>query len=178
MTRPFADPLDLSQSLDVLTSILIWLEEVHGLGYAVNDLKNGNLMISRRGQLKGIDLDAYSPIRDPLDRVGDFFYLAVSLVLLLLNVSRLHGKPMVGCEGALESTQALRNALQSNWEFGNLGQMSGGRVQTAEAIDLLVDLIERSQHGIYAHHSDQFTADINRLIWLKRNIFASEIVLD
>ncbi len=178
MTRPFADPLDLSQTLDLLTSVLIWLEEVHSLGYAVNDLKNGNVMISRRGQLKGIDLDAYSPIRDPLDRVGDFFFLAVSLVLLLLNVSRLHGKLMVGCEGALESPAALRTALQGNWEFGDVAEMSGGRVQTEEVVDLLVDLIQRCQHGAFAHHPDQFTEDINRLIWLKRLVFASEIVLD
>jgi DNA-binding helix-hairpin-helix protein with protein kinase domain len=47
--------------MDLLTSIVLWLEEVHALGYAVNDLKNGNLMVSRRGQLKGIDLDTYSP---------------------------------------------------------------------------------------------------------------------
>ncbi len=178
MTRPFADPLDLSQSLDLMTSILIWLEEVHSLGYAVNDLKNGNLMISRRGQLKGIDLDAYSRIRNPLDRVGDFFFLAVSLILLLLNISRLHGKPMVGCEGALESPDILRTALQANWEFGDVAQLSEGRVQNEEVIDLLVDLIQRAQHGVYAQQSDQFSADIDRLIWLKRRALSTEIVLD
>ncbi len=91
MTQPFVDPLTLSQTLDLLTSILLWLEEIHQLNYAVNDLKNGNLMVSRRGQLKGIDLDSYSLIVDPLDRATDYFFLAVSLVLLLLNINKPRG---------------------------------------------------------------------------------------
>ena len=178
MTRPFIEPLNLSQSLDLLTSILLWLEEVHQLDFAVNDLKNGNLMVSRRGQLKGIDLDSYSAITSPMDRVTDYFFLAVSLALFLLNIAKRREKPMVGCEGLLQSRDLLQSTLRDSWSFGDVSQLSHGRVPTAEVIDLLVDLIERSRNHSYANDPAAFTQDIDRLIRLKRNIFATEIVLD
>jgi hypothetical protein len=178
MTRPFLDPLSLSQTLDLLTSILLWLEEIHQLNYAVNDLKNGNLMISRRGQLKGIDLDAYSLISDPMDRATDFFFLAVSLLLLLLNIKKARDEPMIGCEGLMRSRDTLREALSGSWPFADVAQLSDGRVVTAQTIELLVDLIQRSRDHSYALAPDLFTADIDRLITLKRAIFGTEIVLD
>jgi hypothetical protein len=178
MTRPFLDPLNLSQALDLLTSILLWLEEIHQLNYAVNDLKNGNLMVSRRGQLKGIDLDAYSLITNPMDRVTDFFFLAVSLLLLLLNIKKAHDEPMFGCEGLMHSRESLRDALGGTWPFADVGQVSSGRVTTDQTIELLVDLIQRSRDHSYAQAPDLFTDDIDRLITLKRTIFGTEIVLD
>ena len=144
MTRPFTDPLNLAQTLDLLTSILLWLEEVHQRDFAVNDLKNGNLMISRRGQLKGIDLDAYSPIKGTTDRVTDFFFLATSLTMLLLNLYRTTAEPLIGCEGLLQLRDALREAIQRSWAFGDVSAVSDARVETVEVIDLLVDLIERA----------------------------------
>jgi serine/threonine protein kinase len=178
MSRPFVDPLELSQTLDLLTSILLWLEEIHRLNYAVNDLKNGNLMVSRRGQLKGIDLDSYSPITDPLDRATDFFFLAFSLLLLLLNINRSRYEPMAGCEGLLQSRDALLQSLVQAWPFGDVAQLSSGRVASLELLELLVDLIDRSRTGVYAHAPDRFSGDIDRLISLKRRIFSAEIVLD
>lgn len=178
MGRPFVAPLDLSQVLDLLTSILLWLEEIHQLDYAVNDLKNGNLMVSRRGQLKGIDLDSYCFTQDPMGRVTDFFFLAVSLTLLLLNINRFRGEPMTGCEGLLKSRHALLGALHVAWPFGNVADLSNGRVETGETIELLADLIERSRNHSFAHDPDLFSRDIDRLVMLKRAIFSSEIVLD
>ena len=178
MTHPFTDPLDLAQTLDLITSILLWLEEIHDLGYAVNDLKNGNLMISRRGQLKGIDLDAYSVISEPTDKATDFFFLAVSLLLLLLNVKRPRDEPMTGCEGMMQSRDKILTGLQNSWELGNVARISKGRVETEQIIALLVDLIERSRYHAYAKTPDLFSADIDRLIALKRTIFSNEIVLD
>ena len=59
----FTRPLSLGRFLDLLTSVLLWVEEIHNLNYAVNDLKGGNIMIGRRGQLKGIDMDSYAQCR-------------------------------------------------------------------------------------------------------------------
>ncbi|MCU0959333.1 MAG: hypothetical protein MUF48_04450 [Pirellulaceae bacterium] len=178
MARPFLEPLNLAQMLDVLTSILLWLEEIHQLNYAVNDLKNGNLMVSRRGQLKGIDLDAYSPITSPTDRMTDFFFLAVSLVLFLLNVARPQDQPLRGCTGLLQSPAALRDAVTHAWSFGDVAAASAGRVTTEEVLDLMLELIDRSRDHAFANDPALFTRDIDRLILLKRRIFATEIVLD
>jgi len=48
MNQPFEHALSTATVLDLLTSVLLWLEDVHSIGYAINDLKNGNLMMSRR----------------------------------------------------------------------------------------------------------------------------------
>jgi len=41
--------------LDLLTSVLLWMEGVHAIGYAINDLKNGNLMMNPARAAEGID---------------------------------------------------------------------------------------------------------------------------
>jgi hypothetical protein len=135
-------------------------------------------MISRRGQLKGIDLDAYSLITDPMDRVTDFFFLAVSLVLLLLNIKTHRSEPMASCSGVMQSRDTLITALTQAWPFRDVGEISNGRVATHDTIELLVDLIERSRSHAYAMAPDIFSEDIDRLIALKRTIFGTEIVLD
>ena len=80
---PFVAPPGLGHIMDLLTSTALWLEEVYSLGFAVNDLKNGNAMMSRRGQFKAIDLDSYSRIFSHLDKLTDFFFLAVSSLQLV-----------------------------------------------------------------------------------------------
>jgi hypothetical protein len=55
---------------------------------------------------------------------------------------------------------------------------SAGRVATQEVLDLLLELIERSRDHAFANDPALFTRDIDRLILLKRRIFATEIVLD
>ena len=54
MALPFTHALSPAMVLDLLTSVLLWMEDVHAIGYAINDLKNGNLMMSRRGQLRAL----------------------------------------------------------------------------------------------------------------------------
>jgi hypothetical protein len=135
-------------------------------------------MVSRRGQLKGIDLDAYGPIQDPMDRATDFFFLAISLLLLLLNINKTRDQPMTGCEGLLRSRDTLLEGLTAAWPFDDVAQISDGRVETEETIELLADLIERSRNHSFAKDPDLFSQDIDRLISLKRTIFATEIVLD
>src|SRR3982750_617652 len=106
--------------LDLLTSVLLWLGEVHGVGFANNDLKNGNLMMSRRGQLKGIDLDSYSKTHSPKDKMTDFMFLAVSLILLLFNAPLSDRGRNVPWQELIESEERLRLGLASAWPFGNV----------------------------------------------------------
>jgi hypothetical protein len=178
LALPFAEALSLSQTLDLLTSLLLWLEEIHHLGYANNDLKNGNLMVSRRGQVKGIDMDSYSPTFSPLDRVTDFYFLAVSLMLFFLNLSSRDENPKVINEDDLRSRDTIRDLIDRHWPFRDVQRISRGRAENAEVVDLLADIIHRSRNQSYAREPEEFTAAIDRLIHLKRTIFAGEIVLD
>ena len=121
--------------LDLLTSVLLWLEEVHQVNYAINDLKNGNLMMSRRGQLKGIDLDSYAPVHSPRDKVTDFMFLAVSVVLLLLGAKGSFRELRMPWEELIESEERLRAGLLQAWRF-----IADSRDQaTAERLDNLED---------------------------------------
>src|SRR6516225_12281501 len=97
--------------LDLVSSILLCLMEVHGLRYAINDLKNGNLMMSRRGQLKGIDLDSYAPVHSTRDKVTDFMFLAVSLVLLLSSAGGRAPSPGLPWEELIKDEARLRDGL-------------------------------------------------------------------
>jgi len=175
---PFTDPLSLSQSMDVLTSTLLWLEECHGLNYAINDLKNGNLMISRNGQLKGIDLDTYSPVFTPLDKLPDFFFLAITVLLFVLRVFTGGDDEEVKAGGLLNDPKALRATLEKFWRFGNLEQLTHGRVENEEVIQWILKLINKSRDGTFAHEPESFTASIDQLIHMKRGLVNEEMVLD
>ncbi|MDA3875395.1 MAG: hypothetical protein PF795_15720 [Kiritimatiellae bacterium] len=178
MSLPFTDPLSLSQSLDVITSTLLWLEEVHGLNFAINDLKNGNLMISRNGQLKGIDLDTYSPVYTPLDKLPDFFFLAITMLMFMLRVITGGDDEHIKAGGLLSDPKALEQFLKSNWRFGDLTHLSHGRVHTEEVIHWFMNLINHSRDGSFAHEPEMFTACIDQLIHMKRGLVNEEMVLD
>jgi hypothetical protein len=128
--------------------------------------------------LKGIDLDAYSPTKDPLDRATDFFFLSVSLALLLLNIRKSRDEPMTTCEGLLRSRDRLLAALREHWPFGDAGQISNGRIGTDETVEFLAELIERGRNNSFAYNPDLFSNCIDRLAALKSSIFHTEIVLD
>ncbi len=174
---PFTHALSPAMLMDLITSVLLWLDEVHELGYASNDLKNGNLMMSRRGQVKGIDLDSYGVARSPKDKMTDFMFLAVSLVLLLFNapVTTRGGRPW---EQLLESEDELRRALRAAWPFGDVVAVSAGRVQPEEMLALFVDLVFRSRRLVYSREPSLFTSDIVRLMDTKRRLLAEEFVID
>lgn len=178
MSKPFTRPLGLSQAMDVMTSTLLWLEECHNLGYAINDLKNGNLMLSRRGQLKGIDLDTYSPIRTPLDKLPDFFFLAVTLLLFVLRVMTQGHDEDIRASGLLGDMKELDRLLREIWRFGDLGALTEGRVESGEVLQWLVGVIDGSRNGEFAHEPEAFTGAIDGLIRLKRGIVNEEMVLD
>ena len=120
MALPFTHALSPAMVLDLLTSVLLWMEGVHEVGYAINDLKNGNLMMSRRGQLKGIDLDSYAPVHSPKDKVTDFMFLAVSVILLLFSAPVANRGRNVPWEELIESEAQLRAGLIEAWPFGNV----------------------------------------------------------
>jgi hypothetical protein len=164
--------------MDILTSTLLWLEECHGLNYAINDLKNGNLMISRNGQLKGIDLDTYSPVFTPLDKLPDFFFLAITILLFILRVFTGMNEEEVKAGGLLNDPKALRAILEEFWPFGNLREITHGRVENDEVIEWILKLINHSRDGTFAHEPESFTASIDHLIHMKRGLVNEEMVLD
>jgi hypothetical protein len=177
-TSPFTQRLSANMALELLTSVLLWLEEVHQGGFASNDLKNGNLMVSRRGQLKGIDLDSYSAVHSPKDKMTDFMFLAVSLVLLLFSPPIARGTVIAHWEELIESEAKLRAGLREAWPFGDVERQSDGRVDPQELSDVLVDLVQRSRHLVYAKRPDVFAADIVRLMDVKRRLLFEEFVID
>jgi hypothetical protein len=178
LASPFTQALSPAMVLDLITSVLLWLEEVHQVGFANNDLKNGNLMMSRRGQLKGIDLDSYSKTHSPKDKMTDFMFLAVSLILLLFSAPVSDRGRNVPWEELIESEARLRLGLTNAWPFGDVAALSQGRVSREELTDLFVDLVQRSRQLVYAKHPELFGRDIARLLDLKRRLLFEEFVFD
>ncbi len=178
MALPFTHALSPAMMLDLLTSVLLWMENVHELGYAINDLKNGNLMMSRRGQLKGIDLDSYAPAHSPKDKVTDFMFLAVSAILLLFSAPVINRGRTVAWEALIENEARLRAGLIEAWPFGNVEQASDGRVSREELTNVLVDLVHRSRHLIYTKRPELFSEDIARMVNLKHRLLIEELVID
>ncbi len=178
LASPFTQALSPAMVLDLLTSVLLWLEEVHQIGFANNDLKNGNLMMSRRGQLKGIDLDSYSKTHSPKDKMTDFMFLAVSLILLVFNAPVTDRDRGVPWEELIESEERLRARLVAAWPFGDVEALSQGRVSHQDLTNLVVDLVQRSRQLVYAKRPDVFGQDIARLLDLKRRLLYEEFVFD
>jgi hypothetical protein len=178
MVAHFTRPLSLAHFLDLLTSILLWVEEIHNLNYAVNDLKGGNIMIGRRGQLKGIDMDSYSPVATRIDLLTDFFFLAMSLWLFLRFIQGDARPWQAGDDRQLRSRDSIRALLSNTWPFGDVSQISRGRLSKDEVLDLLTDLIYRGRKGVYVEEKGLFAADIERLIRLKRTLLLEEMVVD
>jgi hypothetical protein len=178
LSLPFAHALSPAMLLDLLSSVLLWLNDVHEVNYAINDLKNGNLMMSRRGQLKGIDLDSYAPVHSPRDKVTDFMFLAVSLVLLLLSARGAALTPRIPWEELIENETRLRQGLMDAWPFGDVAALSDGRVSETELLNVLVDLVHRSRRLVYTKRPDLFTEDLQRLISIKRRLLPEEMIID
>jgi hypothetical protein len=175
---PFTHPLSPAMVLDLMSSILLCLMEVHSMNYAINDLKNGNLMMSRRGQLKGIDLDSYAPVHSTKDKVTDFMFLAVSLVLLLSSAGGRLNVPVVPWEELIRDEKRLRDGLMRAWPFGDVEGLSEGRVCHEELLTTLVNLVLRSRQLVYAKEPALFVADVTRLIGIKRRLLPEEMVID
>jgi hypothetical protein len=168
----------LGHILDLLTSTALWLEEVHGLGYAVNDLKNGNIMLSRRGQFKAIDLDAYSPIFSALDKLPDFFFLAVSSLQLITRGCAWDGSTTSSAiKELLADAGAVERRLLEIWPYGDLLIQSRGRVATADITSFFALFIDDARSGKFAEDPTRFTAAIDNLIYLKRSLSTEEMVL-
>lgn len=175
---PFIAPPGLGHIMDLLTSTALWLEEVHSLGYAVNDLKNGNVMMSRRGQFKAIDLDSYGRIFSHLDKLTDFFFLAVSSLQLVTrgcawdkSATSSEIKELLADPGAVEGR------LLEIWPYGDLSALSGGRVTTGDVTGFFARFIDSARSGLFAEDPAQFTGAIDNLIFLKRRLSTEEMVL-
>lgn len=175
---PFSRLPSLGQALDILTSSLLWIEECHSLGFAINDLKNGNVMISRRGQLKGIDLDTYSPIYTDLDKLSDFFFLAITLLLFVLRVMTHGHDETIRASGLLGDMDALRATLRSLWPYGELAEATDGRLRSQEVLDWMVSTMDASRDGRFAYEPAAFSSAIDELINLKRRLNQEEMILD
>jgi serine/threonine protein kinase len=174
----FSRPLTLNETIDVMVSILLWVEKVHGLGYAINDVKTGNIMMNCRGQIKGIDLDFYQKAPPfPQAFMQDFFLLSWACLLLIINAPRKDPLPSELLKndfgGALQNgSDFLRDALLDVWEYSDLS-----RKNAKIFLDCFVDIIFRSRLNTYGTNPNLFTQDINRLIYLKRLFFEREVVL-
>jgi hypothetical protein len=174
----FSRPLTLNETIDVMVSMLLWVEKVHGLGYSINDVKTGNVMMNCRGQIKGIDLDFYQRTPPfPKGFVQDFFLLSWACLLFLINAPRKEPLPSLTIRdnfgGALQNgTDFLRDALLEEWKFADLP-----RKDAKDFLDCFVDIIFRSRSNTYGTNPNLFEQDINRLIYLKRLFFEREIVL-
>lgn len=165
--------------MDLLTDMLMCLEEVHALGYAMNDLKNDNMMISRRGQVKGIDLDSFSRIHTPLDKYTDFLFLATSLVLVTLRAPSPHTRYVVeNWRDLLEDDSMLRQALAKAWPALVVESLSEGRLGQDELVDVLVRLILRSKSLSYATDPTLFSRDITELVGVKQRLLLEDLVID
>lgn len=174
----FISPPRLGQIMDILTSKALWIEEVHHLGFAINDLKNGNVMMSRRGQFKAIDLDSYSRIFSRLDKLPDFFFLAVS-ALQLVTRGCAWEKAATSSEikELLSDPGTVERRLREIWPYGDLAVQSGGRVNTGDVTGFFAHFIDDARSGRFAEDPGQFTNAIDRLIYLKRGLSTEEMVL-
>jgi hypothetical protein len=81
-------------------------------------------------------------------------------------------------EELIASEDRLRQGLAASWAFGDVEKLSEGRVSRDELTTALVDLVQRSRHLAYAKHPDDFSADIARLIGIKRRLLLEELVID
>jgi len=175
---PFVAPPGLGHIMDLLTSTALWLEEVHNLGFAVNDLKSGNVMLSRRGQFKAIDLDSYSRIFSHFDKLPDFFFLAVSS-LQLVTRGCAWGKTATSSEikELLSDPGAVARRLLEIWPYGDLAAQSDGRVTTEDVTGFFAGFIDDARSGRFAENPKRFSDAIDALIFLKRRLSTEEMVL-
>ncbi|MDA3960858.1 MAG: hypothetical protein PF961_08715 [Planctomycetota bacterium] len=174
----FAEELNLGQTCDILTSIVLWIEEIHERGFAINDLKNGNLMLSRRGQVRGIDLDSYAPVFTAIEKVVDFKFLAIALLLFMLNARGRRGYVPKLDGGILRNNIATAKLLTDHWSYGDVSVLSGGRVTTTEAISTITDLIVGCNDNSFACDPVAFTQAIDAFLAIKRRMFRADIILD
>ncbi len=174
----FSRPLALKEIIDLMVSMLLWVEKVHNLGYAINDVKTGNIMINRRGQIKGIDLDFYHKASTlPEAMMQDYFLLSWSCLFLFINAPLETPFPtsLVKTEYGIplqEGEKALKKKLLEKWVFEDLTD-----TEKHLFLDCLVDILFRSRSNVYGRDPKLFGQDIDRLIYLKRLFFEREIVL-
>jgi hypothetical protein len=135
-------------------------------------------MLSRRGQFKAIDLDSYSRIFSPLDKLTDFFFLAVSS-LQLVTRGCAWNKSATSSEikELLADPGAVERRLNGIWPYGDLADRSGGRITTAEMTGFFARFIDNARTGLFAEDPTQFSSAIDSLIFLKRRLSTEEMVL-
>ena len=165
----FVSGLGFAQALDVVVSMLLWLEGVHACGYVVNDLKNGNLMINRRGQLKGIDLDAFAPITSYHDQLADFMFMAMAIVMFISNAAHPDQPSQALPENILRDKQFLANHIASCWDLKE-NERSG--------LWALADTIFACSSGELIGDHVALKGRIDDLIRVKRQLRLEEMVMD
>jgi hypothetical protein len=136
-------------------------------------------MMSRRGQIKGIDLDSFSPISSPVDKYTDFMFLAASLVLVVLHAPEPGGKSLgVDWHKLTESEKLLSRAVSSAWSREAVETLSEGRVHAEELTEVLVRLVRYSKSLVYADDPATFSRDIAELSNVKRRMLHEDFVID
>jgi hypothetical protein len=165
----FVAGLGFAAALDIVVSMLLWLEGVHSCGYLVNDLKNGNLMMNRRGQLKGIDLDAFAPQAAPIDQLADFLFMAMSIVMFVGAAANPLKPAQALPEALLRDRQQLAAYLNACWDLSE---------EERPALWALSDTVFACASGELIGDHAALRARIDDLIRVKRQLRVEELVMD
>ena len=78
-------------------------------------------------------MDSYSPVSKRLDLLTDFFYLAMSIWLFPRFVQGDSRPLQAEDDQKLRSRESIRSLLSNIWTFGDIFQISRGRLTKAEA---------------------------------------------
>jgi hypothetical protein len=105
-------------------------------------------------------------------------FLAASVILFIFNAPSSRPRTDLSWAELAADEARLRSELAQNWPLGTIGASSDGRVSQQEVSELLVDLVKRCHQLDYTRHPDLFSADIARLISLKRRLRTEELVID
>ena len=170
----FTSPVTLNQVLALFIGIMRLVEDVHALRYTINDLKTGNMMISRRGLLQGIDLDDYKPASPfPMEYIGDFKNLEYALLLIVLNAGTSRKITLQDLRPILEQGgyPAVKQSIMERWEFPDLTLEEGMPI-----LDHFIRIFTMARSNTYAHDRKMLDSDINQLIEFRRMHFMRQLV--
>ena len=176
--NPFKRRPGVEEVLDLLVSLALWVERVHELGFAVNDLKNGNVMVSRRGQVKGIDLDSYGRIFSAGDKLGDFIFLAVAMLQMVKRATDWEGEgwSLENHLSILGDVEGMKKFFVRGFLLRGTEDGEGGKVWEYLAA-YLAFFLGACWSGEFCENARGFSGAIDELIFLRRRVGGRYLLL-